>query len=31
VLEPETEADPVAILTQLLIAFGTRGRPRRVL
>ena len=23
VLEPETEADPVAILTQLLVAFGT--------
>jgi hypothetical protein len=22
-LEPETEADPVAILTQLLVAFGT--------
>jgi hypothetical protein len=23
VLEPETEADPIAILTQLLVAFGT--------
>ena len=30
VRKPETEADPVAILSQLLVAFGTRGRSRRV-
>ncbi len=29
-IAPETEADPVAILSQLLVLLRCRGRPRRM-